>query len=82
MAAETLPYRNARLPLEQRVRDLLGRMTLEEKIDQLHQCGAGDTNPNNLSLLADQFRPPYGSFILNGAQPYLALRNALQRKCV
>jgi beta-glucosidase len=67
-------------PLEQRVPDLLGRMTLEEKIDQLHQCGAGDTNPNNLPLLADQFRPTYGSFILNGAQPDLALRNALQRQ--
>ena len=82
MATETLPYRNARLALEQRVRDLLGRMTLEEKIDQLHQCGAGDTNPNNLPLLADQFRPTYGSFVLNGTQPDLALRNALQRKCV
>ncbi|MES1249991.1 MAG: glycoside hydrolase family 3 N-terminal domain-containing protein, partial [Chitinophaga rupis] len=29
------PYKNARLPVEQRVTDLLGRMTLEEKIRQL-----------------------------------------------
>ena len=29
------PYRNSRLPVEERVRDLLGRMTLEEKFWQL-----------------------------------------------
>lgn len=31
----TLPYRDAKLPVEQRVKDLLGRMTLQEKIGQL-----------------------------------------------
>ncbi len=31
------PYRNARLPIERRVRDLLARMTLDEKVQQL-QC--------------------------------------------
>jgi beta-glucosidase len=31
------PYRNPELPVEQRVKDLLGRMTLEEKIEQLSQ---------------------------------------------
>lgn len=82
MSDETLPYRNGRLPAEERVRDLLGRMTFEEKIHQLHQCGAGDTNPNNLPSLGDEFRPTYGSFVLNGAAPNLALRNALQRMCV
>ena len=32
---ENPPYRNSKLPLEQRVADLLSRMTLEEKIAQL-----------------------------------------------
>jgi len=32
---EKFPYRNPALPVEQRVADLLGRMTLEEKIAQL-----------------------------------------------
>jgi beta-glucosidase len=32
---ETPDYRNARLPVERRVADLLGRMTLEEKVAQL-----------------------------------------------
>jgi beta-glucosidase len=34
-AAERPPYRDARLPIAERVRDLLGRMTLEEKFWQL-----------------------------------------------
>jgi beta-glucosidase len=35
MAQSSLPYRDAKLPVEQRVADLLSRMTLEEKIAQL-----------------------------------------------
>lgn len=42
--------RRASLSVEQRVADLLGRMTLEEKIDQLHQCGLGDANPSDLAV--------------------------------
>jgi len=81
MTAETAPYRRSDVPVDQRVEDLLSRMTLDEKIDQLHQCGVGDTNPNNLQLRADEFRPTYGSFVLNGP-PDLALRNELQRRAV
>src|SRR5258708_4995602 len=33
--ARTPDYKNARLPVEQRVADLLSRMTLEEKVAQL-----------------------------------------------
>ena len=37
-------YRNAALTVEERVADLLGRMTLEEKVGQLMMCDArGDT---------------------------------------
>ncbi|MCX6905096.1 MAG: glycoside hydrolase family 3 C-terminal domain-containing protein [Verrucomicrobia bacterium] len=44
------PYRDAALPLEQRVEDLLGRMTLEEKIGQMnmpcvYEGGLGKTIP-------------------------------------
>ena len=38
----TLPYRNASLPVEQRVSDLLSRMTLDEKIGQLRCTLAWD----------------------------------------
>ncbi|HTL56386.1 MAG TPA: glycoside hydrolase family 3 C-terminal domain-containing protein [Candidatus Limnocylindrales bacterium] len=34
--ASNLPYRNRSLPLEQRIEDLLGRMTLEEKVGQMN----------------------------------------------
>ena len=34
-AAPNLPYRNANLPIDQRVEDLLARMTIEEKAGQL-----------------------------------------------
>ena len=34
------PYRDPARPVDERVRDLLGRMSLEEKIDQLTQKGA------------------------------------------
>lgn len=75
-------FRDPTLPVAARVADLLSRMTLEEKVDQLHQCGIGDANPNNIAERPDEFRPTYGSFILNGLQADLATRNALQRMCV
>lgn len=36
-ANSTPPYKNPHLPVEQRVADLLGRMTIEEKMAQLMQ---------------------------------------------
>jgi beta-glucosidase len=35
LQAQQLPYKNSTLPLEKRVSDLLGRMTVEEKVGQL-----------------------------------------------
>ena len=37
-----LPYQNTQLPIEERLDDLIGRMTLEELIMQTDQFGAGD----------------------------------------
>ncbi|GIU77077.1 MAG: beta-glucosidase [Bryobacteraceae bacterium] len=36
LAAHAQPYLDPRLPIEERVRDLLGRMTLEEKVGQMN----------------------------------------------
>lgn len=55
--AETLPYKDPKLPIEQRVKDLLGRMTLEEKVAQL-VC-LWDRKP--------QVGPPNGSSADRGA---------------
>ena len=46
---QQLPYRNPRLPVDQRVADLLGRMTLEEKIAQTESMWVRD----QFKLLAD-----------------------------
>ena len=46
---EQLPYRNPRLPVAQRVADLLSRMTLEEKIAQTQTMWVS----NQFKLLAD-----------------------------
>ena len=41
-AQETAPaYKNPKLPIKKRVADLLGRMTLEEKVGQLNQLSGG-----------------------------------------
>ena len=41
LSAQDEPYRNSALPVEERVEDLLGRMTLEEKIGQMTQIEKG-----------------------------------------
>jgi beta-glucosidase len=40
-AQSVLPYKNSKLPIEQRIKDLLSRMTLEEKVGQLNQMNGG-----------------------------------------
>lgn len=80
MSAEPLPYRRADLPVDRRVADLLSRMTLEEKIDQLTQRRAADDRNANNRAAADASLPPtLGSYILAGD---LALRNELQHRAV
>lgn len=53
------PYKNPNLPIEERVEDLLKRMTLEEKIHQL-QSG-GDLPVGNLTLVTKDFPPREGA---------------------
>jgi len=43
-----LPYRNPELPTEERIADLLGRMTLEEKVGQMMQLDARSGNLDDL----------------------------------
>ncbi|WP_372411582.1 glycoside hydrolase family 3 protein [Streptomyces luteireticuli] len=45
------PYRDARLPVERRVDDLLGRMTLEEKAGQMTQATRGTVDPDAITRL-------------------------------
>ncbi|MFY9727767.1 MAG: CIA30 family protein [Bryobacteraceae bacterium] len=92
-AAATPEYRNPKLTIEERVADLLSRMTLEEKVDEI--CGGEN---RNLSLLdttgtyrADQARavlqglynenstvtPRQGAIIRNAVQRYLREKTPL-----
>jgi len=42
MNAQTgLPYKNTKLPIEKRIKDLLSRMTIDEKVGQLNQMNGG-----------------------------------------
>jgi beta-glucosidase len=52
--AGVLPYEDPALPVRQRVRDLLGRMTLAEKIGQMTQAerGAVANDPSQVTSLA------------------------------
>lgn len=47
------PYLDPRLPVEDRVKDLLGRMTLQEKVGQMTQAerGAVDSDPQTITDL-------------------------------
>jgi beta-glucosidase len=47
VSSQPLPYRDPRLPADERVRDLLGRMTLEEKFWQLFMIPGDLDNPAN-----------------------------------
>jgi hypothetical protein len=68
MTYSHLPYRNPNLPIDQRVADLLGRMTLHEKLAQMSifpgNISPGDTARRLKPRLqtGDGFRPTCSSF--------------------
>ena len=50
---EKLPYQNAQLPIEERVNDLLGRMTLEEKVGQMNQLVGIEHFRSNMETMTE-----------------------------
>jgi len=77
-------YKNPDVPLEQRITDLIGRMTLEEKILQLNQHWYGENlNPNNHGEKTDPITPEIGSLIFLSEEPeLLKFRNDIQRRAM
>ena len=74
-------YKDASAPIESRVEDLLGRMTLEEKILQMSQYTLGrNTVENNLREMVGQVPAETGSVIYFGDDA--VLRNAMQKRCI
>ena len=78
--AKSPAYRDPALPIPERVRDLLRRMTVEEKAQQLIQLTIGkDANPDNIGP-DNPFNPLVGSVL--AFEGGVAARNAYQRAAV
>lgn len=75
------PYKDANLPIETRINDLLQRMTLEEKVMQLNQYTLGfNNNVNNIGEEVVDIPAEIGSLIYYDTDP--TLRNNMQRKAM
>lgn len=74
-------YRNASLSVEQRVNDLISRMTLEEKVLQLNQYLLGlNTNGNNFGYTVEKVPGEIGSVIYFSDN--VEQRNNLQKEAM
>lgn len=74
-------YKNKNAGIEQRIEDLLKRMTLEEKILQTNQWTYGkNANANNIESQFKVVRPEIGSLIFRSINP--VYRNQIQRKAM
>ena len=75
-APERLPYRDARLPVAERVKDLVGRMTLEEKFWQLFMIPGDLDDPAH-----DYSKGVFGLQVRSSetARAHAARINAIQR---
>lgn len=74
-------YKNAAKPVEERVADLVSRMTLEEKVMQLNQYTLGrNDNANNIADPVSDIPAQIGSLIYFDSNP--ELRNRVQKKAM
>lgn len=79
--SRTPVYRDASRPVEERIDDLLSRMTPEEKVMQLTQYTLGrNDNANNMADPVNDIPAEIGSLIYFGTSP--ELRNRVQKKAV
>lgn len=74
-------YKDADAPVEDRIADLVQRMTLEEKVMQMNQWTYGkNANPNNIEDKMRDVQPEIGSLIFRSTEP--EYRNDIQRKAM
>ena len=74
-------YKNKAASIEERIADLIPRMTLEEKVLQMNQWTYGkNANPNNIETAMKKVRPEIGSLIYRSTNPLY--RNQIQKKAM
>jgi len=74
-------YKDKKAPVEKRIKDLIGRMTLEEKVMQMNQWTCGkNTNPNNIENKMREIEPEIGALIYRSTNP--EYRNKIQKKAM
>lgn len=74
-------YKDAKAPIEERIDDLISRMTLEEKVLQLNQYTLGrNNNVNNVGEEVKKVPSEIGSLIYFDINP--ELRNSMQKKAM
>ena len=75
-------YKNPDAPIDERVEDLLSRMTLQEKVYQMNMSVLGRSmNPNNVKNEEAKDFPGFGSFITYSSTDPVK-RNELQRQAL
>ena len=70
-------YLNPKQPIEKRVNDLLKRMTIDEKIDQMFTTGCNELEPILEKVQKGELQGISASFVYYGFNP--ETYNALQR---
>ncbi len=74
-------YKDKKAPVESRIKDLIQRMTVEEKILQLNQYTFGENrNVNNIGKEMNELPAGIGSLIYFSADP--VMRNRIQKKAM
>ena len=69
---ENYPYQNPRLPAEERVNDLLSRMTLEEKVGQLSMKSLSDLRTDEKgNVTAGSLEESFGGKVLVALKAHL-----------
>lgn len=79
--SDKLIYQDKNAPIETRIKDLISRMSLDEKVLQLNQFTLGmNTNANNIGDEIKDIPSGIGSLIYFGADP--VYRNEIQKKAM
>ena len=74
-------YKDKNAPIEDRIENLVGLMTLDEKIKQMNQWTYGkNANPNNIGDKMKAVSPEIGSLLYRSTNP--EYRNQIQKKAM